>query len=173
VVDNSDIGESALPNALPWDTIPPAPYFTYQDFSKILPGLRDASQKRQAADPDFQYLNDEIAFAKTMKDKTAISLNEVKRRDEQKQIDDARLAMENHRRTAKGQVLLKTGREIEDQEDKDAQDDITDPNKEKPEDEAFVTEAANILLDSEFATPPAPPKAAAQAPDKSGGSWWN
>ena len=172
IVDDTDIGESALPNALPWDTIPPAPFFTYQDFSKILPGLRDASQKRQAADPDFQYLNEEIAFSRTLKDKTSISLNENKRREEQKQVDDARLAIENRRRAAKGEVLLKTGREIEDQDDKDAQDDITDPNKEKPEDQAFVTESANILLDSVVATPQVVNKAAQQQPRPSS-SWWN
>jgi carboxyl-terminal processing protease len=172
LVDNSDIGESALPNALPWDTIPMVPYFTYQDFSHMLPGLREASQKRQAENPDFQYLNALIAFSHTLKDKTSITLNETKRKDEQKQLDDARLAMENRRRAAKGQELLKTGREIEAQEDKDAQDDVSDPNKEKPEDQAFVTEAANVLLDSMVAAPTLVNKSSAQA-SHPGGAWWN
>lgn len=171
-VDVNDIGESALPNALPWDTIPAAPYFTYQDFSKILPALRDASQKRQAADPDFQYLNDLIAFSKTLKNKTVISLNEAKRRDEQKQLDDARLAMENHRRAAKGQTLLKTSREVETLDTKDAEDDTNDPKKQKPEDEAYVTEAANILLDSLTVPPTIANKTASARQDSSPAPWW-
>jgi carboxyl-terminal processing protease len=167
VYDNADIGESALPNALPWDTIPPATYFPYQDFSKQLPILREASRKRQAADPDFQYLNEQINFAKGLKDKTQISLNESRRRDEQKDMDDKRLAMENRRRAAKGQEPLKNWREAEAAQDKDSAD--VDPSKEKPEDQAYVVEAANILLDSMISEPPV----TRATPKKREDSWWN
>jgi carboxyl-terminal processing protease len=167
IYDNSDIGESALPNALPWDTIPAATYFPYQDFSKQLPILREASRKRQAADPDFQYLNEEITFAKAQKDKTQISLNEVRRRDEQKDMDEKRLAMENRRRATKGQDLLKNWHEAEAAQDKDSED--PDPSKEKPEDQAFVTEAANVLLDSVIAEPPV----TRTTPKRHEDSWWN
>jgi carboxyl-terminal processing protease len=53
----SDIGESALENALPWDTIPPARYLPYSGFSRQLPILKIKSQQRQANDPDFKYLS--------------------------------------------------------------------------------------------------------------------
>ncbi len=145
IFETTDIGESALPNALPWDTIPAARYFSYQDFSKQLPTLRNASAKRQAADPDFRYLNEQIELAKSLKSDTLVSLNEETRKAEQKSLDDKRLGMENRRRSAKGQAPLKTWREAEAAEEKE--DENPDPNKEKPEDEAFVLEAGNILLD--------------------------
>jgi carboxyl-terminal processing protease len=151
VFDNSEVGESALPNALPWDTIPSARYFPYQDFSKRLPALRQASEVRQAADPDFRYLNESIALARELKKQKTISLNEAKRRQEKKDLDEKRLAMENRRRAAKGQTLLKTWREAEAQADADADADAgdsPDPSKEKPEDAAFSMEAARILIDS-------------------------
>ncbi|MDQ8036051.1 MAG: hypothetical protein REI12_01425, partial [Pedobacter sp.] len=63
-------------------------------------------------------------------------------------LDDKRLAMENRRRAAKGQEPLKTWREVEDKADADADEAAADPNKDKPEDEAFAMEAGRILLDS-------------------------
>ena len=91
-------------------------------------------------------------MAETLKKDTAISLNETKRRQEQDELDAKRLAIENERRTAKGQALLKTWREAEaanDEENSSVPEEFAEPSKkEKPEDEAFVTEAAQILLDT-------------------------
>lgn len=147
IFDETDIGESALPNAMPWDTIPSARYFPYQDFSKRLPDLRKASEARQATDPDFRYLNESIALARELKKQKSISLNEAKRKQEKLELDEKRLAMENRRRTAKGQTLLKNWREAEDKAEAEA-DEAPDPNKEKPEDEAYAMEAARVLIDS-------------------------
>lgn len=146
IFDNDDVGESSLPNAMPWDTIPSARYLPYQDFSKRLPELRRKSEARQADDPDFRYLNESIALARELKKQTTISLNEAVRRKEKADLDEKRLAMENRRRTAKGQPLLKSWQEAEDQAEKEAAE--ADPNQEKPEDEAFAQEAARILVDS-------------------------
>jgi len=152
VFQGSDIGESALENALTWDTIDSARYLPYSGFSHQLPALRIKSQQRQASDPDFRYLNEQIALAETLKKDTTISLNEAKRRKEQDELDAKRLAIENERRTAKGQALLKTWREAEaanDEENAAVPEEFAEPSKkEKPEDEAFVTEAAQILLDT-------------------------
>ncbi len=148
VFDEADIGESALPNAMPWDTIPSARYFPYQDYSKRLPALRQASEARQANDPDFRYLNENIALAKELKKQKTLSLNEAIRKKEKQALDDKRLAMENRRRAAKGQELLKTWREAEDKADAETDEVAADSGKEKPEDEAFATEAGRILLDS-------------------------
>ena len=82
---------------------------------------------------------------------TVISLNEAKRRKEQDELDAKRLAIENERRIAKGQTLLKTWREADaaNDEEKAITEEFAEPNKKpKPEDEAFVTEAAQILLDA-------------------------
>jgi len=148
IYDETEIGESALPNAMPWDTIPSARYFPYQDFSKRLPALRKSSDVRQAADPDFRYINETIAFGREQKKQKTISLNEAKRKQEKQDLDEKRLATENRRRTAKGQTLLKNWREAEDKAEADIDDAAANPGKEKPEDEAFIQEAGRILIDS-------------------------
>lgn len=147
IFDETEIGESALANALPWDTIPSARYLPYQDYSTRLINLRKASEIRQSTDPDFRFLNESIAFAKDLKKQKTISLNEEKRRAEKKEQDEKRLALENRRRSAKGETLLKSWADAEDEAEAEAEL-PADPNKEKPEDSAFVLEAANILVDS-------------------------
>lgn len=147
VFDETEIGESALQNAMPWDTIPSARYIPYQDFSKRLPDLRKASETRQAADPDFRFLNETIAMARELKKQKTVSLNEEKRRQEKKEQDEKRLAMENRRRSAKGEALLKNWAEAEEKAEAEAEE-APDPNKEKPEDTAFAMETARILVDS-------------------------
>lgn len=146
--DETDIGESALPNAMPWDTIPSARYFPYQDFSKRLPTLRKNSETRQASDPDFRYLNETIALAHELKKQKSISLNETKRKQEKLELDEKRLTMENRRRSAKGQALLKTWHEAEDEAEAAINEAVANPNKTKPEDDAFAQEAGRVLLDS-------------------------
>jgi carboxyl-terminal processing protease len=152
IYDNTDIGESALQNALTWDTIPPARYLPYPGYNKQLTRLRLLSQQRQNSDPDFKYLNSQITLADALKKNTAISLNEKARKQEQDDLDEKRLAIENARRKEKGQELLKTWREAEAAADPDGNPDTVDapdPNaKEKPEDEAFVREAGQVLLDA-------------------------
>lgn len=147
IFDEEEVGESALPNAMPWDTIPSVRYVPYQDFSKRLPELRRLSELRQAEDPDFRYLNESIALAKELKKQKTLSLNEAARRKEKAELDEKRLAMENRRRAAKGQPLLKTWKEAEDKVEQEAQE-IAEPGEEKPEDEAFAMEAGRILIDS-------------------------
>ncbi len=151
VFQGADVGESSLENALTWDTIGSARYLPFNGFSRQLAALRIKSQQRQANDPDFRYLNEQIALAETLKKDTIVSLNEAKRRKEQDELDAKRLAIENERRATKGQALLKTWREAEaaNDEEKPAADEFAEPTKkEKPEDEAFVNEAAQILLDA-------------------------
>ena len=154
VFQGADIGESALENALPWDTITPARYLPYAGYSRELTKLKTKSQQRQSANPDFRYLNEQIALSESLKNTTVISLNEAKRRQEQDDLDAKRLAIENERRAAKGQELRKNWREAEaaNDDDKDSPaDDFADPTKkEKPEDEAFVKEAGEILIDAKL-----------------------
>lgn len=152
IYDNKDIGESALENALPWDTIPPARYLPYESYARQLARLRTLSGQRQAIDPDFKYLNAQISLAESLKNDTTLSLNAKVRQQEQEELDRKRLAIENERRKEKGQEPLKTWREAEAANDADGNpdtEDLPDPNaKEKPEDEAYLREAGQILLDA-------------------------
>ncbi|MCY1558127.1 hypothetical protein D9M68_950350 [compost metagenome] len=75
-----------------------------------------------------------------MKD-TVVSLNETKRRAQQTDIEAKQLAMENSRRQAKGEELLKELKT----EDEDALP--VEEEKTKPEDDAYLTETGQILLD--------------------------
>ena len=159
-------------SALPWDTIPPARYLPYDGYSKQLPRLRTLSKQRQTLDPDFKYLNAQIALAETLKKDTVISLNAEVRKKEQEELDQKRLAVENARRQEKGQELLKTWREAEAAADPDGNPDTVeapDPTaKEKPEDEAYIREAGQVLLDAILAPPlkmvqPASPRPATAA----------
>lgn len=147
IFDEEEVGESALPNAMPWDTIASARYVPYQDYSRRLPDLRKQSEARQAQDPDFRYLNESIALARELKKVKTLSLNEAVRRKEKADLDARRLAMENRRRSAKGESLLKSWKEAEDKADAEAAE-AAEPGQEKPEEEAYATETARILIDS-------------------------
>ncbi len=173
IYDNKDIGEAALPNALPWDTIPPARYLPYGGYESQLTRIRSLSLQRQSLDPDFRYLNAQIALADKLKGITTLSLNEKTRKKEQDELDAQRLAIENARRKEKGQELLKSWREAEAANDSDGNPDTVDaPDpgaKEKPEDEAYVREAAQVLLDSVLSPPATLARSASLLPESASG----
>jgi carboxyl-terminal processing protease len=77
VLNYSDqIGEQALDNALPWDTIQPASYEKFNLVQPYLAQLKARSDGRVATSQDFLYVKQDIAqFQKQQADKT-ISLNE-------------------------------------------------------------------------------------------------
>jgi carboxyl-terminal processing protease len=80
-----DIGESSMPNALPWNTISPAEYHNLDMVKPYLPELRKLSDARVATNLDFAYVRQDIAQLKKIQaDKTA-SLNE---REELKQAEE-------------------------------------------------------------------------------------
>jgi carboxyl-terminal processing protease len=72
----TDIGESSLPNAMPWDIIPKADYHPLNLVQPYLPELHKLSDARVATNQDFVYIHQDIdEFKKLQADKTA-SLNE-------------------------------------------------------------------------------------------------
>ncbi|HLX94839.1 MAG TPA: carboxy terminal-processing peptidase [Verrucomicrobiae bacterium] len=72
----TDIGESSLPNAMPWDTIPKADYNPVNLVEPYVSELRRLSDARVATNQDFIYIRQDIdEFKKLQADKTA-SLNE-------------------------------------------------------------------------------------------------
>ena len=108
LLDPSEIGESALDNALPWDQITPARFNRYNDYSSIIPMLTTLHEKRSEDNPDYLFLEDQALLAREARQITALPLQESGRialRDEQ----EARaLAIENKRRGAKGMPLLES-----------------------------------------------------------------
>ena len=83
-----EVGESALDNALPWDTIQAANYEKLNRVEPFLADLKNRSDLRLASDIDFSFVRDEMErYRKQIADKT-ISLNETARLKEKKEADD-------------------------------------------------------------------------------------
>lgn len=142
----SEIGESVLPRALPWDTIPPARYQRQGQGNWRMTSLRSTSAQRQARNPDFRYLLDEQKLIAELNAIKTQSLNEKTRRLEKQQLDSRRLAIENRRRAAKGLSAFKSWEDFEAQQEK--LNPNSDPNFERSEEAALTMEAAEILLDT-------------------------
>jgi carboxyl-terminal processing protease len=92
--DLPDIGESKLPNALPWDILPPTTYTKLDLVGSVLPGLREKSKARIAADPGFRLVSQELAMAESNEKAKSLTLNEIERRRAKTQADAIRADME-------------------------------------------------------------------------------
>jgi carboxyl-terminal processing protease len=158
---SEDIGESALPTALPWDTIEPNYYLPYTDLNPLIPELAVRHEQRLTSDPDFVYIRAQIAKALENRNTNQITLNEDRLLAERKANDEWRLLTENTRRLAKGLEPLAAD-ELDDEEEADVasgQDVLApaDPlldapvenGEEEEEEEAdpYLVESGRILLD--------------------------
>ncbi|MBD9481978.1 carboxy terminal-processing peptidase [Pseudomonas sp. PDM14] len=141
IVDTKEIGESALPEAMPWDSIRAAIKPEVDPFKPFLAELKSRHDARTINNPDFVFTRERLALGQELMKETSISLNEQKRRAQRADIEARQLALENAKRTAKGEEPLKELKE----EDEDALP--VEPEKTKPEDDAYLTESGLILLD--------------------------
>ena len=139
--DSRDIGENTLPDALPWDTIPPASYRRYADFSDYLSDLEKNHTNRIKDNAEFIYLNEMKEYLARFEKITKVSLNEEKRKLELQTMRSQRLAIENRLRKSRGEPLLNNLDELEEEANKQ-------PEKKKDkEPDAFLKEAGSILVD--------------------------
>ena len=155
IYDATEIGESALDNALRWDQISPVRHINYDDFSSVLPDIQTKFLERSTDNPDFIFLQDQIELAQETREITALPLNEDSRvalRDAQKQ---KALDIENKRRKAKGEELL-SSLDSDDDDSGDAatlaaNDDEEDLAQEEAEDftdDVLLMEAGHVLVDA-------------------------
>ncbi|HEC12945.1 MAG TPA: tail-specific protease [Acidiferrobacteraceae bacterium] len=107
IYDHDDVGESALKNALKWDTVGGVKFATYYQMDPMRDLLRKAHYQRIAQNPDFTFLVDRLAFFKEMQAIKRVSLNENTRKLANRERDQRRLGLENKRRLAKGEKALK------------------------------------------------------------------
>lgn len=140
-VDTKEIGESALPEAMPWDSIRAAVSPDMNPFKPFLAELKARHEDRTHEDPDFVFTRDRLALTQELTHETTISLNEEKRRAQQERIEKRQLALENTLRMAKGEEPL-AKLEKEDETTPHIED-----KKIKPEDDAYLSESGRILLD--------------------------
>ena len=140
-VDTKEIGESALSEALPWDSIRAAINPEMNPFMPFLAELKARHDTRTSEHPDFVFTRERLALTQELMQETSVSLNEDKRRKQHADIEKRQLALENALRVAKGEspleVLEKEDESMPHQEDK----------KLKPEDDAYLSESGHILLD--------------------------
>jgi len=98
-----DIGESALENALRWDTIPTAKYEKLDRVAPFLPELLSRSSDRVATNQDFAYVREDIEQFRKLQSENSISLNEKERIKEWEE-EDARQRGRDKERLARKTV---------------------------------------------------------------------
>ncbi|MGB5958327.1 carboxy terminal-processing peptidase [Pseudomonas sp.] len=141
IIDTKEIGESALPEAMPWDTIRPVVKSAADPFKPFLAQLKAQHEARSGKDAEFTYIRDRLALTQKLMAEKTVSLNEQERRARHDDIEAKQLALENIRRKAKGEEPLKELKK----EDEDALP--TEDENTKPEDDAYLAETGRILID--------------------------
>ena len=147
---NEEFGERKAKNALKWDTIPTAPFKREGSIQPYVQNLAQMSQQRVVADPQFKYLEQRKAIAKKTEEQKRVVLDIDQRKAELNALEQKTLESENQRRAVTGQKPYPNWESY--QAAMDAL--IESRSKMKaiqrpalPEEEVFVTESANILLD--------------------------
>ncbi|MEC7612958.1 MAG: carboxy terminal-processing peptidase, partial [Pseudomonadota bacterium] len=169
LVDDEQIGESTLDDAMPWDMIKPASFTPHSRLSSHIQTLQLRHDHRAANDPHFEYYRSLMARSEMKSQKTTMSLNEATRRAEKSADDAWRLQLENELRVATNKIPAKDLDELEDlieaESKEDAPDDLspTDQSEnmaseqtqtaqaedtiEMVEDDPLLQEAGNIVAD--------------------------
>ncbi|MCX7865995.1 MAG: carboxy terminal-processing peptidase [Limisphaera sp.] len=94
---SKDIGESALDNPLPWDTIESAKYERLDWVAPYLEELRRRSASRVRASRDFAYVQEDIEQFLKMQEDRSLSLNEQARLKEKEEQEARRKARARER----------------------------------------------------------------------------
>lgn len=131
-IDPQEWGESKEEYALPWDSINAAHYDSLYDIGTLVPSLREKHQARINAEPEFQYLLEDIKEYKQNADDKTVSLKEAERVAERDDSKAQQLSRVNQRLQRLGMPTV------------DSLDDV--PEKLEKID-PFLEEAANITAD--------------------------
>ncbi len=112
LIDHMDLGESFLENALAFDHIAPAKFAAYgYNSPQVVAALKEASQKRVAADPKFQQVAKDIERYLARKNRKTVSLNEeaMKReRDDDKAAKEVEKEEEENETKSDKPIFAKT-----------------------------------------------------------------
>lgn len=141
VANDMEVGEAALDNPLPWDTIETARFDKLDRVQPHLDELRRRTERRQAGSTDYAYLREDIAqFRKLLADRS-VSLNEATRLREKDENDSRRKARNEERkaRPASAETLYEITLQNAANE---GLPEPFDPNKPKTEEELALTAKA-------------------------------
>lgn len=147
---DEEFGERKAKNALKWDTIPTAPFKREGTIQPHVAQLAEQSKVRVAADPQFQYLATRKAISQHTKDQKQIVLDIEKRKAELNELELKTLAAENKRRAETGLKAYPNWESYQASLDALAESRAKMKANKRPalpEEETFVTEAANVLID--------------------------
>lgn len=137
--DIAEIGESTMPNALPWDTIATISYPKYGNTGRWLEELRKRHATRSIGSAEFEYLLAKKKLQDELNQKSKLSLNESIRKLERNHNDSILLQLENKRRLAAGEKELKRLEDLQGKEEENTNAiDHDDP---------LIKESAQILID--------------------------
>ena len=136
-IDPAEWGESKEEYALPWDSINAARYDSVTDISNLVPALREKHQARINAEPEFQYLLNDIKDYKQKVDEKTVSLKEVERVQERDDNKAQQLDRVNARLKRFGMPAVTSLDDLPEKLEK------IDP---------FLEEAANITADLKMAS---------------------
>lgn len=144
--DDDVIGESALDDALPWDSIEAAQPAPPAGLAALSSELLRRHEARTATDPDFRRAAELLAFQEEQRKQTRISLNEAVRRQQRDDLEARRRAIDARWRAARGEAPATTdAAEEEAAAEREAARRMLDPHKKEAD--AYQREACEVLVD--------------------------
>ncbi len=153
IYDDATFGERAQKKALPWDTIKTAPYKPEGKFTNdTLATLNQQSKIRQEQNPQFVYLSALNDIRDMEDEKKPIQLDINSRRAKMQLIEKRSLEAENKRLISTGErpyANWNTYQAAMDAKFEERSRMKASERPELPEDEAFINEAAYVMLSAE------------------------
>ena len=134
---DKDLGERAYENALPWDKVKPAKYYTTNAPTEIFDDVKKQHESRIKKNKLFQLILNDINSKQKNSIKKEISLLETKRKLEREKNEETKVDIENIMRQEKGLPPLDSSKNISENLDEEKNEQI----------DVLLNEAAEILND--------------------------
>ncbi|RMF17076.1 MAG: tail-specific protease [Gammaproteobacteria bacterium] len=148
-IDKREVGEDALPNALPWDQISSVYHAHYTRWKPVIPILKERHEERLKKDPMFQAVLAEQRWLEAQRDIRTLTLNLNARKAEVEKQQAEQLALINMRRAAQGKPGLKSWDEYEQSQTEQPAHGSRTP----AEQDAWLKETGQIIVDFLTDTP--------------------
>lgn len=103
-----ETGESSLDGALPWDTIPNAPFPAYPPLAPLYETLDLEYQKRRQNDPGMIYLEKRLALISQQETRYRLPLDIKIRQKERQQLQQTEIEIENEYLVSQGKPPVKS-----------------------------------------------------------------
>ena len=134
---DKNLGERAYENALPWDKVKPAKYYTTNAPTEIFDDVKKQHENRIKKNKLFQLILNDINSKQKNSIKKEISLLETERKLEREKNEETKVDIENIMRQEKGLPPLDSSKNISENLDEEKNEQI----------DVLLNEAAEILND--------------------------